>query len=179
MAKATTNVPVKTESKAVATSTPASWAPLETLRREIDRLFDAFGGGLWRFPLSRAPLEFGLNWPRAMSWDVVPAVDISEKDKEYEIAAELPGLNEKDIEVKVSNGNLTIKGEKKEEREEHDKNYHLSERHYGSFVRSFRLPDGVDADKIEAAFSKGVLTVKLPKTAEAQKSEKKIDVKAV
>ena len=89
----------------------------------------------------------------------------------------MPGLTEKDIEVKVSNGNLMIKGEKKEEKEEHEKDYHLSERRYGSFVRSFAVPEEVDVDKIEAAFEKGVLKVKLPKSAEAKASEKKIEIK--
>ena len=106
------------------------------------------------------------------SWNIAPAVDVSEKDKEFEIMAELPGLDEKDVEVKLANGNLTIKGEKKEEKEEREKDYYLSERRYGSFVRSFPLPEGVNADKIEASFAKGVLTVKLPKTAEAQAEKK-------
>jgi len=80
--------------------------------------------------------------------------------------------------VKVVNGNLTIKGEKQEEKEEKKKDYYLQERHFGSFERRFQLPEGVDADKIEASFKKGVLTVTLPKKLEAQKPEKKIDVKA-
>ena len=109
---------------------------------------------------------------------VLPAVDVAEKDKEYEITAELPGMDESNIEVKLSNGMLTITGEKKEEKEEKKKDYYLSERRYGSFERSFQLPEGVDADKIEAKFTKGVLKVVLPKTAEAQKSVKKIAVKA-
>ena len=92
-------------------------------------------------------------------------------------AAELPGMDEKNIEVKVVNGNLTIKGEKQEEKEE-KKDYYLHERHFGSFERSFEVPDGVDADKIEASFKKGVLTVTLPKKPEAQKPEKKIEVKS-
>ena len=91
---------------------------------------------------------------------------------------ELPGLDEKNVEIKLSNHTLTIKGEKKEEKEEKDKDYYLSERRYGSFQRSFQVPEGVDTGKIDASFSKGVLTVKLPKTAEAQKAEKKITVKA-
>jgi HSP20 family protein len=90
---------------------------------------------------------------------------------------ELPGLDEKDVEVKLANGSLTVKGEKKEDKEEREKDYYFSERRYGSFVRSFPLPEGVNADKIEASFAKGVLTIKLPKTAEAQ-AEKKIAVKA-
>ena len=87
-------------------------------------------------------------------------------------------MDEKNIEVKVANGNLTIKGEKQEEKEEKKKDYYLQERHYGSFERSFEVPENVDPDKIEAVFKKGVLTVTLPKKAEAQKPAKKVDVKA-
>ncbi len=86
-------------------------------------------------------------------------------------------MDEKDIEVKFSNGTLTIKGEKNEEKEEKKKDYYLSERRYGSFQRSFTVPDGVDEDKIEAAFKNGILTVSLPKTPEAQKKEKQIAIK--
>ena len=87
-------------------------------------------------------------------------------------------MDEKNIEVKVTNGNLTIKGEKQEEKEEKKKDYYLHERHFGSFERSFDVPEGVDADKIEANFKKGVLTVTVPKKPEAQKPAKKIEVKA-
>ncbi len=80
--------------------------------------------------------------------------------------------------MKLSNGVLTIKGEKKDENERREADYHLSERHYGAFLRSFQLPDGVDADKVEALFEKGVLTIKLPKTADSQKSNRKIAIKA-
>jgi len=90
----------------------------------------------------------------------------------------LPGIDEKDVEVKLSNGTLTIRGEKKEDREERERDYYLSERRYGSFTRSFHVPEGGDTTRIEAAFAKGVLTVTLPKTSEAQNSEKKIAVKA-
>ena len=107
-----------------------------------------------------------------------PAVDIIEKRNVYEIIAELPGLDEKNIEVKLVNGGLTIKGEKQEEKEEKKKDYYLQERRFGSFERRFAVPEGVDADKIEASFKKGVLTVTLPKKPEAQKPEKKIEVKA-
>jgi HSP20 family protein len=96
-----------------------------------------------------------------------------EKDKEYEITAELPGMD-----VKLSNDMLTIKSEKKEEKEEREKDYYVSERRYGSFMRSFQVPEGVATGKIEATFSKGVLNVKLPKSPEAQNSEKTISVKA-
>ena len=86
--------------------------------------------------------------------------------------------NKSNIEVKVADDILTIKGEKKEEKEEKDKNYYMSERRYGSFQRSFQLPPGVDQGKIDASFQKGVLTVTLPKSPEAQQKEKKIVVKA-
>jgi HSP20 family protein len=87
-------------------------------------------------------------------------------------------MDEKNIEVKLANGGLTIKGEKQEEKEEKEKEYYLHERHFGSFERCFRVPEGVDTSKIEATFKKGVLTVTLPKSPEAQKAEKKIEVKA-
>ena len=109
---------------------------------------------------------------------LAPAVDIVEGEKAYEVTAELPGMDDKDIEVTLTDDVLTIKGEKREEKEEKRKNYRFSERHYGAFERSFEAPEGVDADKIEANFKKGVLTVTLPKKPEAQKATKKIDVKA-
>jgi HSP20 family protein len=86
-------------------------------------------------------------------------------------------MEEKNIEVKLANGNLTIKGEKQEEKEEKKKDYYLHERHFGSFERSFAVPEGVDSDKIEASFKQGILTVTLPKKPEAIKPEKKIEVK--
>jgi HSP20 family protein len=112
-----------------------------------------------------------------MTWAATPAVDVVESEKAYEVTAELPGMDEKNIEVKLSNGNLTIRGEKQEEKEEKKKDYYLQERHFGSFERSFQVPEGVDANKIEAIFTKGVLKVTLPKKAEAQKPEKKIEIK--
>ena len=108
----------------------------------------------------------------------VPAVDVVEKDNAYEVTAELPGMDEKDIEVKLANGGLTIKGEKQEEKEEKRKDYHVHERTFGSFERYFTVPEWVDRDKIEASFKKGVLTVTFPKKPEAIKPEKKIEVKA-
>ncbi|RXH23999.1 molecular chaperone Hsp20 [Bradyrhizobium nanningense] len=153
---------------------PEAWRPFEALRREVDRLFEDFGTeDFWRRPFrSLAAFE------KAQKLVARPAVDVTESDKAFEITAELPGLDEKNIEVNVANGGLTIKGEKKEEKEEKQKGYYVSERSYGSFERYFSLPDGVDADKIEASFKNGVLKVTLPKTAEAQKPAKKIDVKA-
>jgi HSP20 family protein len=170
-------VPVKTEKGSSAVS-PLQWPPFENIRREIDRIFDRFHLGTWDLPFGRRAFDLEVPWPRAAGIAIAPAVDVVEKDKEYEITAELPGLDEKNIELKLSNGVLTLKGEKKEEKEQRDKDYYMSERRYGSFLRSFQVPEGVDSAKIEASFSKGVLTVKLPKTAEAQKSEKTIAIKA-
>ena len=115
---------------------------------------------------------------RELAFPTTPAVDLVESEKAYEITAELPGMDEKNIEVKVADGTLTIKGEKQEEKEEKKKDYYLRERSFGSFERSFAIPEGVDVDKIEASFKKGVLTLTLPKKPEAQKPAKKIDIKA-
>jgi HSP20 family protein len=175
MAEAATKFPVKTEEKKVGR--PTEWRPFESLRREVDRLFDDFGVGSWRSPFGRGLFDVEPFWRGEVSWGKAPAVDIAESDKAYEITAELPGMDESNIDVKFSDGTLTIKGEKKDEKEEKKKDYYLSERRYGSFQRSFGVPDDVDADKIEAHFKNGVLTVTLPKRPEAQKSEKKIAIK--
>jgi len=168
-------VPVKTEKTSAAT--PQALRPFESLRREVDRLFEDFAGGIWRSPSGRSFFDIAPAW-RAPSIMAMPAVDVTETDKAYEIAAELPGMDEKNVDVKISDDILTIKGEKQEEKEEKRKDYYLSERSFGSFQRSFEVPSGVDTDKIEASFKKGVLTVTLPKSTEAQKAEKTITVKA-
>jgi HSP20 family protein len=179
MAEAATKLPVKTEEKPYERSALQQvWRPFETLRHEVDRLFEDFDRGVWRSPFRGSILDIEPLWKRELAWSGAPAVDIVEKDTAYEVTAELPGLDEKNIEVKLINGGLTIKGEKQEEKEEKKKDYYLHERHFGSFERCFRVPDGVDADKIEASFKKGVLTVTLPKKPEALKPEKKITVKA-
>ncbi|MGN6765817.1 MAG: Hsp20/alpha crystallin family protein [Rhizobiaceae bacterium] len=173
MAEIATKLPVK---KSAAPAKSEDWAPFESLRREVDRLFDDFRPFDWRLPSK----VLGFEVPRISraEWQVTPAMDLVEKDDVYEITAELPGLSEKNVEIKLSNHALTIKGEKSEEKDDKRKDYYLSERRYGSFQRSFQLPEGVDSDKIDAHFAHGVLSVKLPKTAEAKKGEKTIAVKA-
>lgn len=177
MTATATRLPIKTE-----TSTPApeqsGWAPLENLKREIDRIFEDFHPFGLRLPALRSAAT--LEWPRfsAAGWPVAPAIDLAEKETEYEITAELPGLSDKDVEIKLANHTLTIRGEKKEEKEEKQKDYYISERRYGSFQRAFQLPEGVDFDKVEATFAKGVLRVRLPKTADARRAEKTIAIKA-
>jgi HSP20 family protein len=106
----------------------------------------------------------------------MPSMDITETDKEIEITAELPGLEEKDVQINLSDNLLTIRGEKKAEKEQKDKNYRLVERSYGSFERTLQLPEGISADEIKANISKGVLKVTVPKPAPAQ--AKKIEVKS-
>ncbi|MFX1674976.1 Hsp20/alpha crystallin family protein [Paraburkholderia sp. A2WS-5] len=175
----TTKLPVKKpEESAQRPAVFQAWHPVENLRREIDRLFDDFDRGFSLQPPRRAFLGIEPFWRRERAFAAAPAVDIAETDKAYEIVAELPGLDENDIEVKLANGGLTIKGKKQEEKEEKKKDYYLHERRFGAFERYFQMPEGVDREKIEASFKKGVLTVTLPKTAEARKAEKKIPVKA-
>ena len=142
MAEAATKLSVKTE-KTEPASAVREWRPFEALHREIDRLFDDFGGGFWRSPFRRSVFDLEQFWRREPSWETAPAMDIAETEKAYEITAELPGMSESDVEVVASNGGLTIKGEKKEEKEEKKKDYYLSERRYGSFERRMQIPEGV------------------------------------
>ena len=132
-------------------SAVSNWTdPFVSLQQEIERLFDDFG---MRFGPGR-------NSPAGA---LAPRIDVAESDRAIELTAELPGLEEKDVDINLADNVLTIKGEKKSEREEKDKNYRLVERNYGSFSRSFELPRGIKSDAIQASISKGVLTVKIPK----------------
>ena len=135
--------------------------PFVSLQREVDRLFDDFTRG---FP-SLTGNGGGL----------MPSMDVTETDKEIEITAELPGLEEKDVQINVADNLLTIRGEKTAEKEEKDKNYRLLERSYGSFERTLELPDGVNADAIKATIAKGVLKVTVKKPA--PKQSKQIEIK--
>jgi HSP20 family protein len=149
-----------------------------SFRSEMDRLFDRFASG-FGFPSLRRIFDFEPTWRPISAFDFsAPAIDMSEDDRVYEISAELPGLDAKDIDVSVSGSTLVLKGERRQEKEEKDKNYHFSERAYGSFQRAFDLPGSVDRDKVSADFSKGVLTITLPKTPEAQTQQKKFEVKS-
>ncbi len=127
--------------------------------RDLDNFFSDF--------FSVNPLETGNEW--------YPRVDIEEDEKAYRVHAEIPGLEEKDLNVTLEKDVLTISGEKKEEHEEKDgKKVVLSERRYGSFTRSWRLPEGVKSDEVTAEFANGILKIELPKSEEAQ--PKKIDI---
>lgn len=161
---ATTPVPVK-KSAPAHVGTPDAW---RSLRSEMDRLFDRFtnGFGVPSFP------AFGFEPGIVAS----PAVDITEDTTSFKLSAELPGMTAKDVQVSLSGDTLTIRGEKRQERDEKDKGYHLTERTYGEFQRSFDVPDDVDGEKIAAEFANGVLTLTLPKTKAA--APKKIEIKA-
>jgi HSP20 family protein len=133
------------------------------MQREIDRLFEDFARGAY-------------DWPNYPTRELTPRTDVVESDKAIEITAELPGLEEKDVEVNFADGVLTISGEKAEKEEEDIKNYRLFERSYGSFSRSLHLPDGIDADAITASISNGLLKVTVPKPAPAE--AKKVTIKS-
>ena len=139
------------------------------MRDEMDRLFDRF-----EYDWPRLPSLFRGSMREAM---MVPEVDVRENANSITVEAELPGLEEKDVTVTLANGILAIKGEKKREREEKEENYYLTERSFGRFERSLRLPDTIDTNKIEARFDKGVLKVTAAKKPEAVKAERKIEVK--
>ncbi len=175
MAENVTRIPIKNEK---ASSALQDWHPLYSLRQEINSLLDDFGRSYWQ-PLRQSLYAAGPLVRRELSWDTrTPPVDVAENEKAYEITAELPGMDEKNIEVKVANGNLIIRGEKQEEKEVKKKDYYLHERHFGAFERRFDVPGSVDTDKIAASFRNGVLTVTLPKKPEAQKPAMKIEVQA-
>ncbi|MBK5571354.1 Hsp20/alpha crystallin family protein [Ensifer sp. SSB1] len=174
MAETATKLPIKQDETATRPRAE-SWVPFNSLRAEIDRLFDDFTPSFWRRSFGPSSQQSSL----LSTWAIAPAVDLVENEASYEITVELPGIEEKDVEVKVSNGILTIRGEKQEAKEERGKEYVLSERRYGTFQRSFKMPDGVKADEIAATFSKGVLTVTLPKSKEARQNDRKIQVNAM
>jgi HSP20 family protein len=160
-------------------STPARVPDaLRWFRSDMDRVFDRFAAafGMPSLPrmLDTAPafgFESAITLPS-------PAVDIAEDAAAYRLSAELPGMSEHDVSVALSGDTLTIKGEKRQESEKKDVNYYLTERTWGAFERSFALPQDVDRDKVGATFAKGVLTVTLPRTAQAQQQRKQIEIKA-
>lgn len=136
-----------------------------SLQKEIDQVFNNFGRNL-------------PTWGEARSGMMPVKFNVAETDKTVEVTAEVPGVDAKDIDVQLREDVLTIRGEKKAEKDEKQKDYHLVERSYGMFERSFTLPADVDPGKVEASFDKGVLKIVLLKAAEAQSKVKKIEVKA-
>ncbi|MBY0563190.1 MAG: Hsp20/alpha crystallin family protein [Hyphomonadaceae bacterium] len=129
-------------------------SPFNLLQHEIDRVFDSFA-----------------NWRGFEPAAFTPSMNVSETDKTIEVSTELPGMDEKDVEISIANDILSIRGEKKAEKEEKGKNYRLYERTHGSFERSLALPPGIKPDDIKASMSKGVLKITLPKPATAQQQK--------
>ncbi len=138
--------------------------PFALLQREMNELFENFFRGVDVEPFGSRLGTFS------------PRIDVMETDKEIKISAELPGMDEKDIDVSMSKDALTIRGEKKEEKEDKGKDYYRMERSYGSFTRTIPLPREIDSDKIDATFKKGVLMIVLPKTEKEVAETKKISV---
>jgi HSP20 family protein len=135
---------------------------IESFRKNMDKLFDDF--------FFYSPTELFSN-----EWD--PEIDVMEDDKAIRVRADIPGIDEKDLEVKLENNNLVISGEKKEETKDEKKNYIFSERKFGSFCRTISLPEGVNSDKIKAEFRKGVLQIEIPREDIKENKKIKIDVK--
>jgi HSP20 family protein len=171
----------KPETKIEDTKIKKPESLLPGLRHEIEdtvnRMLESWPhfGSNWHFPELESFGKIELPKRRVTARNL-PSVDFSEIDGGYEITAELPGMGEDDVECTLSGNMLTVKGEKQEEREEEKKGYYLKERHYGSFMRNFTLPEDVDSDKLEASVSDGVLTVSMPK-CEKKSKLRKIKVK--
>jgi len=159
----------KKESKELAKVEPSrELSPFEEMERRIDEFFRkpfSLFGPTW-FPRLKMP-EFE---------EMTPTVDIFEEGHDVVLKAELPGIKKEDIEVKLTEDMITLSGEKKKEEKIEKKNYHRLERSYGSFVRSFRLPAEVQTDQVKAQFKDGILEIRIPKTEEAKKKEKKVEI---
>jgi len=134
-----------------------------TMQREMNKMFDNFFRGG--------------DEPGLLSSTWMPAVDVAEEDNEYVVKIELPGVNKEDVKITLESNILTIRGEKKAEKETKDKNYHRMERSYGSFQRSFTLPTSVKNDKIDAEYRDGILSITLPKAEEAKPKQIEVKVK--
>jgi HSP20 family protein len=158
---------LKTLEKTGKTPATRSDAPVGWLfdwHRDFDRMFEDFMGGL--------PSMFHRGMPM-----MTPSMNLAETEKTYEVTIDLPGMDEKDVEITLKDGVLMVKGEKKVEHEEKDKTFHVVERSFGAFSRAIRVPEAVEEDKIAARFEKGVLTISLPRAPEVAKEVRKIEVK--
>ena len=137
--------------------------PFAAMQKEINRMFEDFGRG---------------SLMRLSNGDTSPRIDVAETDNAIEVTAELPGIDEKDVDVVLRDDLLTIKGEKKSEREEKKKDYHLVERSFGSFSRTIQLPFEADSEAVKANFAKGVLKISVAKPAEVKEKTVKIPVRS-
>lgn len=140
--------------------------PIVSYLQEMNRMMENFFQGFGLAPHQERPGAF------------IPSMDMLDAGKEIKITAELPGMEQDDIDISITKEMLTIKGEKKEEKEEKGKGYHRTERSYGAFNRTVSLPVEVDVNKIEATFKKGILTIRLPKTEKVLREAKKVSIKS-
>jgi HSP20 family protein len=165
-------IPARKKGEAV-TRAHAKENSVDVLHQRMNDLFDDFFEGFEGLFPGEALLRSG-----ASALATSPNFEVSETDDEFRVKAELPGMDEKDIEVTLEGNELRVQGEKKHEREEKHRNYHVSEVSYGSFARSVQLPEGVDREHAKAQFKRGVLTLTLPKTEQAKAQRKRIAVEA-
>jgi HSP20 family protein len=163
------NQPLQLKGTTHMQTTLTRWEPIREMEDFQNRLSTLFG----RMPLRR-PNGHGREEITLADW--MPLADITEDEKEYLIKAELPELKREDVKVTVENGVLTISGERKFEKEEKKRKFHRVERGYGTFVRSFTLPDDADGNKVKAEFKNGVLTVHLPKSEHAKPKQIEVNV---
>ncbi|MBS2004390.1 MAG: Hsp20/alpha crystallin family protein [Cyanobacteria bacterium SZAS LIN-5] len=148
--------------------------PVYALQKEMNKVFENF----FRYPGFGDFADLGSLDKEFLSAELAPRIDMVETEKEVVIKVELPGMNEKDINVSVNNELLTISGEKKQEKEQSEKGWYRMERQYGSFCRNIPLPYEVESDKVDAVYKNGILSLKLPKSAVQQKAAKRIEVKS-
>lgn len=146
-------------------------SPVDYFHQEVDRLFDNFFGAWPSYGMDRQ------HEPTLVDGMLKPTLDLSATDKEYAITVEIPGVDEKDVKLELANDTLTIRGEKKQEKEEKDHNYYRMERSYGSFQRVLSLPDDADQESIKAKFKRGVLKVTMLRKALPHSDVKRIEVK--
>src|SRR4051794_11271278 len=144
--------------------------PFLQMRREMNRLFDDVFSGFGGFGL---PGAFG---PALQQMPIAPNIDVSETEKEIQIKAEMPGIDQNDVEVLLEDDRLIIRGEKKEEREDKDRNYHVRERVQGAFSRTLPLPFSPDPNQVKAEFKDGVMTITIPKPQEVKQKQHRIEV---
>jgi HSP20 family protein len=147
--------------------------PFTQIRQEIDKVFDSAFKGLG-FPSIGLGRELS---PMAQTDWLKPTLDIGASDKEYTISVELPGVDENEIQVELVNDTLKIKGEKKQEKEEKERNYYRMERSYGSFQRTLSLPEDADQDDIKAVYKNGVMSITIPRKAASKTEAKQIEIK--
>ena len=154
---------------------PTQWDPYsKPVRYNPEYPFFTLDGDMDRF-LNHLNTDF-FDFRTIPEQNHFPKVDVTETKNEFSISAELPGIDDKDIDVTLDDGTLTLKGEKKVEKEDKQGEFYSRERSYGSFQRTFKVPETIDQNKINASFNKGILTVKLPKTLESRKEVKKIAI---